>query len=120
MRDGQKFFQQGRDKVDYQLVQQQMRHAGTWRIGLRRQILAQLQSLGRNPGMFQPQSGREYRHRGPYGVSGASMYGYGGGFGGMGGGGMGGGMTMSGPAPTGQPVSGLETGSDVGIQLQRQ
>jgi len=47
MRDGEKFFAEGRDNVDYELTQQQMRRAAGWRIGLRRAVLQQLQTLGR-------------------------------------------------------------------------
>ena len=47
MRDGQKFFAQGRDNADYELVQQQMRRAGGWRLGLRAAALRDLAGLGR-------------------------------------------------------------------------
>lgn len=47
MRDGEKYFQQGRDNANYELVQQQMRRAGSWRLGLRRQALAEFARLGR-------------------------------------------------------------------------
>jgi predicted Zn-dependent protease len=49
MRDGERFFAEGRDEAQYNLVQQQMRRAGLWRIGLRRQVLAALSTLGRFP-----------------------------------------------------------------------
>ncbi len=48
MRDGERFFAQGRDQADYELVQKQMRRAGGWRIGLRRMVLSQLSNLGRD------------------------------------------------------------------------
>jgi predicted Zn-dependent protease len=54
MRDGEKFFADGRDNVNYELTQQQMRRAGLWRLGLRRSVLAQLSGLGRNPAIFAP------------------------------------------------------------------
>jgi Flp pilus assembly protein TadD len=57
MRDGEKFFQEGRDTADYELVQQQMRRAGNWRLGLRSQVLRQLAALGRNARLFQPRHG---------------------------------------------------------------
>jgi hypothetical protein len=47
MRDGEKFFAEGRDQADFELMQQQMRLAGTWRLGLRRQVLSELSGLGR-------------------------------------------------------------------------
>jgi len=73
MRDGEKFFAEGRDRADYELVQKQMRLAGNWRLGLRRRVLGQLMGLGRDAGAFQA------RHAGvQYGAD-------------MGGGGMGGG-----------------------------
>ena len=49
MRDGERFFAEGRDEAQYQLVQQQMQRAGLWRIGLRRQVLRSLATLGRFP-----------------------------------------------------------------------
>src|SRR5262249_13353094 len=59
MRDGEKFFAEGRDNANYELVQQQMKKAGTWRLGLRRTILQQLASLGRDPRMFRQRSYEE-------------------------------------------------------------
>ena len=35
MRDGEKFFAEGRDNATYELKQQQMKKAGEWRTGLR-------------------------------------------------------------------------------------
>jgi predicted Zn-dependent protease len=67
MRDGQKFFAAGRDNANYELVQQQMKRAGSWRLGLRRSVLAQLSGLGRNPNIFQPQ----YRGGSPFTMSGS-------------------------------------------------
>ncbi len=70
MRDGERFFAQGRDNANFELVQQQMKRAGDWRLGIRRQVLRSLAGLGRNPQVFQRQvqvwdearrrSGREY------------------------------------------------------------
>jgi len=57
MRDAEKFFAEGTDKVDYELVQQQMRRAGDWRLGLRRSVLRELMGLGRDIRVFQPQPG---------------------------------------------------------------
>ncbi len=48
MRDGEKFFQEGLDKGWFELTQQQMKRAGTWRLALRRQALQQLATLGRS------------------------------------------------------------------------
>jgi tetratricopeptide (TPR) repeat protein len=48
MRDGEKFFAQGRDNANYALTQQQMTRAGAWRLGLRRAVLRQLGGLGRD------------------------------------------------------------------------
>src|SRR5262249_20444246 len=47
MRDGEKFFAEGRDKANFELKQQQMKRAGEWRQGLRRRVLAELNNLGR-------------------------------------------------------------------------
>ncbi len=52
MRDGERFFADARDKANYELVQQQMRLAGNWRIGLQRRVLAQLAGMGRNVDIF--------------------------------------------------------------------
>ncbi|MGD0896679.1 MAG: VIT domain-containing protein [Thermoguttaceae bacterium] len=49
MRDGEKFFAEGRDTANWELVQQQMKRAGAWHLGLRRDVLRQLATLGRNP-----------------------------------------------------------------------
>ncbi|MBI5759842.1 MAG: hypothetical protein HZA46_15090 [Planctomycetales bacterium] len=55
MRDGEKFFAEGRSNASFELLQQQMKRAGDWRVGLRRQVLQSLSGLGRNPQMFQQQ-----------------------------------------------------------------
>jgi hypothetical protein len=55
MRDGERFFAQGRDNANYELLQQQMKRAGDWRLALRRQVLRHLATLGRNPQVFQQQ-----------------------------------------------------------------
>ncbi len=54
MRDAEKFFAAGRDNANFELVQQQMKQAGTWRIGLRASVLQQFSTLGRDAGAFQP------------------------------------------------------------------
>jgi hypothetical protein len=48
MRDGERFFADGRDSANYELLQKIIREAGNWRLGLRHQILRQLARLGRN------------------------------------------------------------------------
>src|SRR5262249_9572251 len=53
MRDGEKFFAQGRDNANYELLQKQMKRAGTWRLGLRTEALRLLRGLGRNARHFQ-------------------------------------------------------------------
>ena len=53
MRDGEKFFAEGRDNVVYELKQKQMKQAGDYRIALRRKVLSQLLSLGRDARLFQ-------------------------------------------------------------------
>ncbi len=47
MRDGERFFTDGRDAAKLDLLQQQMRVAGTWRLNLRRQMLRELGKMGR-------------------------------------------------------------------------
>ena len=78
MRNGEQFFADGHDNASYELSQQQMKRAGDWRIGLRRQVLANLSRLGRDPQMFERMAQR-YR-RFPEGRS--SGLGWGGGGGG--------------------------------------
>jgi hypothetical protein len=56
MRDGERFFADGRDNANFELRQQQMKAAGDWRIGLRRRILQHLTTLGRDPRLFQQHS----------------------------------------------------------------
>ncbi len=48
MRDGERFFADGRSSGNFELVQQQMKAAGNWRLGMRSQILQSLSKLGRN------------------------------------------------------------------------
>ncbi|MCA9240153.1 MAG: hypothetical protein KDA37_08140, partial [Planctomycetales bacterium] len=55
MRDAQRYFAEGRDNTNYDLLSDQGRRAGAWRLGLRRQVLAELMGLGRNGGALQPQ-----------------------------------------------------------------
>jgi Flp pilus assembly protein TadD len=68
MRDGEKFFAEGRDNADYALKQQQMKKAGDYRTALRRKALAQLMTLGRNVNVFQ-QVSRLGRAAGAWGAN---------------------------------------------------
>ncbi len=52
MRDGERFFAEGKDQSNMELLQQQMKLAGDWRLGLRRNVLARFAQLGRNPNLF--------------------------------------------------------------------
>jgi autotransporter-associated beta strand protein len=54
MRDGERFFQEGRDDASFELARQQMLRAGDWRIGMRRDVLRHLATLGRDPRIFAP------------------------------------------------------------------
>ncbi|MEX0938608.1 MAG: VIT domain-containing protein [Pirellulales bacterium] len=47
MRDGERFFAEGRSQAETELLQQAMRQAGSWRIGLRQNLLLQLAMMGR-------------------------------------------------------------------------
>ena len=67
MRDGERFFAQGRDNATYELVQQQMQRAGNWRVGLRRRVLQQLLGLGRDANVFNQPSTQWGRIAGPAG-----------------------------------------------------
>jgi predicted Zn-dependent protease len=56
MRDGERFFAEGRATANYELLQQQMKRAGDWRLGLRRQVLRYLATLGRDAHVFEQQA----------------------------------------------------------------
>ena len=108
MRDGERFFADGRDNANFELVQQQMKRAGDWRLGIRREILRNLAGLGRDTDIFREQIqalemysrisgiGGSFPMSGAYSENGLITYdmvlgdNFSGGFGGMGG--MGGGM----------------------------
>ncbi len=49
MRDGERFFAAGRDHASFDLLQQQMRRAGEWRIRQRMAVLRELAGVGRAP-----------------------------------------------------------------------
>lgn len=49
MRDGERFFADGRERANDELLQKQMRLAGSWRLNLRRGVLRDLAGLGREP-----------------------------------------------------------------------
>ncbi|MDA1053717.1 MAG: hypothetical protein O3C40_24980 [Planctomycetota bacterium] len=53
IRDGERFFADGRDNAAFELLQQQMKRAGDWRLNLRRQILRGLAGLGRDSNLLQ-------------------------------------------------------------------
>jgi predicted Zn-dependent protease len=53
MRDGEKFFQDGKNNAQFELAQQQMKRAGEWRQNLRRNVLRQWANYGRNPQLQQ-------------------------------------------------------------------
>ncbi len=55
MRDGARFFAEGRNNSNFELAQAQMKRAGDWRLGLRRKVLAELKKLGRDPNDLQAQ-----------------------------------------------------------------
>ena len=57
MRDGERFFAEGRANVDYRLTQKQMRQAGLWRRQMRYGVLSQLADMGRDAGLLNPQQG---------------------------------------------------------------
>ena len=62
MRDGERFFAEGRDNANYELTQQQMRRPPAGGMGLRQQILAGLATLGRDVQIIQ-QLGQAYPER---------------------------------------------------------
>ena len=48
MRDGERFFADGKANANFELVQAQMKKAGNWRLGLRQQVATKVKGLGRN------------------------------------------------------------------------
>ena len=48
MRDGERFFAEGRDNAVLDLAQKQMKKAGDWRTALRRSVLSELARMGRD------------------------------------------------------------------------
>ena len=48
MRDGERYFAEGRDQASIELKRKHMQLAGTWRLELREQILSELKKQGRN------------------------------------------------------------------------
>ena len=107
MRDGERFFAEGRNNANFELAQAQMKRAGNWRLGLRRQFLTSLKKLGRDetalkvlyatPSWYYSDAARSFpmggRANGRYAMpmNYGGMGGMGGGMGGGGGGMMGGG-----------------------------
>lgn len=55
MRDGEKFFAEGRDQATLELLQKQIKQAGAWRQNLRRQIMKQLSMMGKGVRISQVQ-----------------------------------------------------------------
>ncbi len=53
MRDGERFFAEGKATANFELAQQQTKQARDWQLGLRRGILAQWATLGRDARWFQ-------------------------------------------------------------------
>lgn len=53
MRDGERFFADGRDSANYELMQKVISEAGNWRLGLHYQVLKQLARLGRDTQVVQ-------------------------------------------------------------------
>ncbi|MFO1491099.1 MAG: VIT domain-containing protein [Kiritimatiellia bacterium] len=47
IRDGEKFFAEGREEADFALAQKQMKAAGNWRLQMRRQALREAADMGR-------------------------------------------------------------------------
>ncbi|MBL8817930.1 MAG: hypothetical protein JNL58_18035 [Planctomyces sp.] len=79
MRDGERFFAEGRANANFELLQQQMKLAGTWRLNLRRQILQELSGLGRSRSMLEMDFKRQQQWNRPMSASGGMGGGFGGG-----------------------------------------
>ena len=73
-RDGEQFFAKGRDQAEFELARQQMKRAGQWRVGLRRNVMNWFDQFGRDPAVSAYPGNRS-----------AGGAGFGGGFGGGGG-----------------------------------
>jgi predicted Zn-dependent protease len=72
MRDGERFFADGRDAAKVELRRKQMLLAGEWRQDLRRQTLRELMTLGRNVQFYQqPQRQDAWAMNGPGAFGGA-------------------------------------------------
>ncbi|MDZ4688145.1 MAG: hypothetical protein SH850_23980, partial [Planctomycetaceae bacterium] len=63
MRDGERFFADGKASLRYDLAQQQMRQAEQWRLALRQRILADWARLGRDPQVFEANRRYDYYGR---------------------------------------------------------
>ena len=104
MRDGEKFFAQGRDNVNYDLLHEQMKTASDWRLNMRQDVLRELSSLSRDIRFLRQSWGDQLRDTSaiaPWSLRINHRYGGGGGGAGgsgAGGGGFGGGSAMSGMA----------------------
>lgn len=62
MRDGERFFQDGKNNANFELAQQQLKRAAEWRLNLRRNVLRQWANYGRNSHLQQQmQRGRNYQ-----------------------------------------------------------
>lgn len=109
MRDGEKFFAQGRDDATFALAQRQMKRAGDWRLNLRRAVLAQLATAGRDPSVFQPEQYEQYEHRRRSGMASSGGIGGGGGgfFGGLAGRVGNRSRSISGPVSSSMPMDRL-------------
>ncbi len=77
MRDGEQFFAEGRDRGAFELARQQMKLAGNWRLGLRRNTLNWFDQFGRDPAI-----GANPYARSAGGFGGGGMGGFAGGMGG--------------------------------------
>ena len=61
MRDGERYFAEGRQEANFDLKRQEMKRASDWRLELRRAVLRNLATLGRNDYQLQPQTAWETR-----------------------------------------------------------
>lgn len=73
MRDGEKYFAEGRANANYELQQKQMKKAGLWRLALRQQILRQLATLGRDATLLNPSYYSQLGHAYVLGKDGAQV-----------------------------------------------
>ncbi|MEI8381847.1 MAG: VIT domain-containing protein [Planctomycetota bacterium] len=113
MRDGERFFAEGKANANFELVQAQMKKAGSWRFGLRNQVVRGFKNYGRNVDELEQTLWQFSMNRSDGFFGGGGMGGMGGGMGFGGWGGVGSGVGLTGLGLGGMG-GGVDTGMDGG------